>query len=198
MSELWPDGILDQNRYGRPRPRERTGTDSLCGRFSCSHRWVPFRMASQTNGLPQSGFVDDRRCCRVRGSVHARLVDRRRHASSASRRKPTLGTAGFPSCLLATSTRRTLHLCEVLSPCPARGAREGLSHTYRSIHMMYGNGVSDSLARPARDQLDSQIAVIYASGMKPRSHPGLNLGIAFVSEEAFLRHPRLSFNVRQE
>jgi len=50
---------------------------------------------------------------------------------------------------------------------------------------MSGNGsvgqtVTHSI-RPARDQLDSPIAVVYASGMKPRSRPGLNSGIAFVS-----------------
>src|SRR5258705_373718 len=108
MSELWLDGILEQNRYGRPRPRERTGTDSLCGRFSCSHRWVPSRMASQTNGLPQSG------CCRVRGAVHARLVDRRRHASSASRRKPNLGIA-FVSVVLLSLANPLLAKCPTYS-----------------------------------------------------------------------------------
>ncbi len=160
--------------------------------------FVSSRMAIRSSGQPQSGFVGDRCDCGIGWLVRGLVGDRCRQPYPASRRGASLGNRDCASSLASSATRRTLHLCEVLSPCPARGAREGLSHTYRSIHMMYGNGVSDSLARPARDQLDSQIAVVYASGMKPRSHPGLNLGIAFVSEEAFLRHPRLSFNVRQE
>jgi len=115
------DVILDQNWYGRPQ--QRTGADDLRRKCSCSHRWVSSRMARQTNGLPQSGFVDDRRRCRVRGSSRVRMVDQRRHAPSASRWNVALGTRGFPSCLLATSIRRTLHLCEVHSPCCARRAQ---------------------------------------------------------------------------
>lgn len=46
-------------------------------------------------------------------------------------------------------------------------------------HLM--SGKCCELARPAQDHLDSRIAVVNASGMKPPSHPGRTLGFAFVS-----------------
>ena len=67
--------------------------------------------------------------CRVRGSVYACMVNGRCHAPSTSRWKFDLGSPDFPSCLLATSTRRILHLCKVLSPRPEQRATEGLSLT---------------------------------------------------------------------
>ncbi len=99
---------------------------TFAGSVSCSHRWVPSRMTSQKNGLPQSGFVDDRRRCRVRGSVHARVVDRCRHAPSAPRWNVQIHRGAWNKLSGQTNAPTLLARWGFIDIYPARSAEGGV------------------------------------------------------------------------